>query len=297
MPVIGYLHFGSPGPFAYQLVPFRQGLAQNGCVEGQNVAIETRWAEGHNDRLPTLAADLVARKVDVICAGGPPAAVAAKNVTATIPIVFTAGIDPVATGLVASLSRPGGNLTSFSIIASDLTPKRLELLSQLVPQAKLFGLLVNPDEANPGTRELEEAARAKGLQLAMVKTSSEGEIDAVFATLADLHADALVIGDAVFSTFRREQLVALAARYRLPTIERWHEFAAAGGLISYGPSLVDVARQAGIYVGRILKGEKPADVPVQQPTVFELIINIKTAKALGLTVPQLLLATADEVIE
>jgi putative tryptophan/tyrosine transport system substrate-binding protein len=178
-----------------------------------------------------------------------------------------------------------------------LTPKRLELLSELVPQAKLFGLLVNPDEANPGTRELEEAARAKGLQLAIVKASSEGEIDAAFATLADLHADGLVIGDAVFFTFRREQLLALASRYRLPTIERWHEFAAAGGLISYGPSLVDVARQVGIYVGRILKGEKPADLPVQQPTVFELVINLKTAEALGLTVPPLLLATADELIE
>ena len=297
MPVIGYLHFGSPGPFAYQLVAFRQGLAQNGYVEGQNVAIETRWAEGHNDRLPTLAADLVARKVDVIYAAGPPAAVAAKNATATIPIVFSVGIDPVATGLVASLARPGGNLTGFSIIAGGLTPKRLELLSELVPKAKLFGLLVNPDEANPGTRELEEAARAKGLQLAIVKASSEGEIDAAFATLADLRADALVIGDDVFFTFRREQLVALAARYQLPTIERWHEFAAAGGLISYGPSLVDVSRQASTYVGRILKGEKPANLPVQQPTTFELVVNLRTAKALGLTVPLSILARADEVIE
>jgi ABC-type uncharacterized transport system substrate-binding protein len=256
MPVIGYLHFGSPGPFAYQLVAFRQGLTQNGYVEGQNVAIETRWAEGHNDRLPTLAADLVARKVDVIYAGGPPVAVAAKNATATIPIVFSVGIDPVAAGLVASLARPGGNLTGFSVMASDLTPKRLEMLSEMVPQAKLFGLLVNPAEANPGTRELEEAARARGLQMAIVKASSEGEIDAAFATLADLHADALVIGDAVFFTFRREQLVALAARYRLPTIERWHEFAAAGGLISYGPSLVDLNRQVGIYVGKDPQGRE-----------------------------------------
>jgi putative tryptophan/tyrosine transport system substrate-binding protein len=297
IPVIGYLHFGSPGPFAYQLVAFRQGLAQNGYVEGQNVAIETRWAEGHNDRLPGLAADLVTRNVKVIYAGGPPAAVAAKNATATIPIVFSVGIDPVAAGLVASLARPGGNLTGFSIIASDLTPKRLELLSELVPQAKLFGLLVNPDEANPGTRELEEAVRAKGLQLAIVKASSESEIDAAFATLANLHADALVIGDAVFFTFRREQLVALASHYRLPTIERWREFSVAGGLVSYGPSLVDLNRQVGIYVGRILQGEKPADLAVQQPTKFELVINLKTAKALGLTVPQSILARADEVIE
>jgi putative ABC transport system substrate-binding protein len=297
MPVIGYLHFGSPGPFGYQLDPFRQGLAQNGYVEGQNVAIEYRWAEGRNDRLPALVADLVARKVDVIYAGGPPAAVAAKNATATIPIVFSVGVDPVAAGLVASLARPGGNLTGVSIIAGDLTPKRLELLSELVPQAKLFGLLVNPDEANPGTGELEEAARAKGLRLAIVKASSESEIDAAFATLADRHADALVIGDAVFFTFRREQLVALASRYRLPTIERWREFAAAGGLISYGPSLVDVARQVGIYAGGILKGKKPADLPVIQPTKFDLAINLKTAKSLGLTVPPILLERADEVIE
>jgi putative tryptophan/tyrosine transport system substrate-binding protein len=231
MPVIGWLHFASPGPFAYQVVAFRQGLAENGYTEGQNVAIEYRWAEGHNDRLPALAADLVGRKVDVIYAVGPPATVAAKNATATIPIVFSVGIDPVAAGLVASLPRPGGNLTGVSIIAGDLTPKRLELLSELVPQAKLFGLLVNPDEANPGTRKLEEAARAKGLQLAVVKASSESGIDAAFATLANLHADALVIGDAVFFTFRREQLVALASHYRLPTIERWREFTAAGGLV------------------------------------------------------------------
>ena len=296
MPMIGYLHFGSPGPFAYQVVAFNQGL-RNRLRRGQNLAIEYRWAEGVIDRLPALAAGLVGRRVDVIVALGPPSTRAAKSATSTIPIVFSVGSDPVADGLVASLARPGGNLTGFSILAEDLTSKRLELLSELVPQAEVIALLVNPDETNSWIRAVQEAARAKGVQLPILSASTESEIDAAFATLVELHAGGLVIGDDVFFTSRREQFVALASRYAVPAIERWHEFAASGGLISYGPSLTAVNRQLGIYAGRILKGEKPADLPVQQPTTFELVINLKTAKALGLTVPPLLLATADEVIE
>jgi putative ABC transport system substrate-binding protein len=295
--VIGYLHFGSPGPFAYQAAAFRQGLAESGYVEGQNIAVEYRWAEGHNERLPGLAADLVGRKVDAICAVGPPSAVAAKNATSTIPIVFSAGIDPVVAGLVASLPRPGGNLTGFSIIAGELTAKRLDFLSELVPEARLFALLVNPDEEDSWIDEVEKAARAKGLRLAIVKARSGSEIETAFEKLVDVHADALVIGDSVFLTSRREQLVALASRYRVPAIERWREFADSGGLISYGPNLADINRQVGVYAGRILNGEKPADLPVQQPTKFELVINLNTAKTLGLTVPPLLLAQADDVIE
>jgi putative ABC transport system substrate-binding protein len=296
-PVVGFLHFGSPGLVAYQAASFRQGLSETGYVEEENLAIEYRWAEGHLDRLPGLAADLVDRRVDVICAVGPPSAVAAKNATLTIPIVFSMGIDPVKAGLVASLPRPGGNLTGFSIIASELGAKRLELLSEIVPKAKLFALLVNPDEANSWIDDVEKGARAKGLQLVIVKASSDAEIDAGFAALVNLHADGLVIGDSVFFTSRRDQLVALASRYRVPAIERWREFAEAGGLISYGPSLADINRQVGAYAGRILKGDKPADLPVQQPTTFELVVNLKTAKTLGLTVSPSILARADEVIE
>jgi putative ABC transport system substrate-binding protein len=297
MPVIGYLHFGSPGPFAYQAAAFKQGLSETGYVEGQNLAIEYRWAEGMIDRLPALAADLVGRRVDVIVALGPPSARAAKNATSTIPIVFSVGSDPVADGLVAGLARPGGNLTGVSILAIDLTPKRLELLAELVPQAREIALLVNPDEANPCIGAVQEAARVKGVQLPIVKASTESEIDAAFATLVSLHADGLVIGDSIFFTSRREQLVALAARHAVPAIERWREFAVAGGLISYGPSLTAANRQLGIYTGKILNGAKPADLPVQQPTTFELVVNLKTAKELGLTIPPAILARADEVIE
>jgi putative ABC transport system substrate-binding protein len=299
LPLIGFLHFGSPGPFAYQVAAFRQGLSQTGYVEGQNVAIETRWAEGRYDRLPALAADLVDRKVDLIVALGPPSASAAKNATSTIPIVFSVGTDPVADGLVASLARPGGNLTGFSILAGYLAAKRLELLFELVPQARMFALLVNPNDAytKPMVGDVQEAARVKGVQLHILNAATESEIDAAFAALANLHADALVVGDSVFFTARREQLVALAARYAVPVIERWREFTVSGGLISYGPSLTDTNRQLGIYAGRILKGTKPADLPVQQPTTFELVVNLKTAKALGLTVPPSILARADEVIE
>jgi putative ABC transport system substrate-binding protein len=298
-PVIGYLGTGSPGPNAPQLAAFRQGLSETGYVEGQNVAIEYRWAEGFFDRLPTLAADLVDRKVDVIAAGSPPAALAAKRETSTIPIVFNTGDDPVATGLVASLARPGGNLTGVGILLTELVPKRLQLLLEMVPQARVIALLVNPNgpEAEPTIRDAETAARAKGVQLLIMKAGTEGEIDAAFATLVQLHADALLVGNDPFFNGRREQLVALAARHAAPVIYFFREFAAAGGLISYGPSLPDIFRQAGIYAGKILKGAKPADLPVQQPTKFELVINMKTAKALGLAVPQSLLARADEVIE
>jgi putative ABC transport system substrate-binding protein len=297
MPVIGYLHFGSPGPFAYQAAAFKQGLSETGFVEGQNVAIEYRWAEGMIDRLPALAADLVARRVDVIVAAGPPSTRAAKNATSTVPIVFSVGSDPVAEGLVTNFAHPGGNLTGFSILAEDLTPKRFELLSELVPKARVIALLVNPDEASPWVGAVQEAARAKRVQLPIVKASTESEIDVAFKSLGSLHADALVIGDAVFFTSRREQLVTLASRYAVPAIERWHEFAASGGLISYGPSLRDLSRQVGIYAGKILNGAKPADLPVQQPTTFELVVNLKTAKALGLTIPPSILGRADEVIE
>ena len=300
VPVIGYLSPSSPGPGGPYLAVFRQGLSEAGYVEGQNVAIEYRWAEGSYDRLPALAADLVARKVDVIVAsGGLTPALAAKSATSTIPIVFSIGIDPVAEGLVASLARPGGNLTGFSIFAARLMPKRLELLSELVPQAKLIAFLVNPNNAatERAVRELQEAVRAKGVQLAIVKVGSESEIDTAFATLVQLQAGGLVVDADPFFTNRREQLMALVSRDAVPTIYAWREFAVAGGLISYGPSLTTASREAGIYAARILKGAKPADLPVQQPTTFELVVNLKTAKALGLTVPPSILARADEVIE
>jgi putative tryptophan/tyrosine transport system substrate-binding protein len=299
MTVVGFLQSGSPGPYAPYMDAFRQGLSENGYVEGQNVTIEYRWAEGSYDRLAALAADLVGRKVDVIVTmGGLSSALAAKNATSTIPIVFSAA-DPVGAGLVASLARPGGNLTGFSIMATELMPKGLELISELVPQAGVIALLVNPN--NPGTeaiiRYVQEAARVKGLQLAVVKAGTESEIDVAFLTLLQLHAGGLVVGVDPFFNSRREQLVALAARYAVPAVYYWREFAADGGLISYGPSLAAGYSQAGIYVGKILHGAKPADLPVQQPTTFELVVNLKTAKALGLTVPPSILARADQVIE
>jgi putative ABC transport system substrate-binding protein len=278
---------------------FRQGLGETGYVEGQNVAIEYRWAEGSYDRLPAMAADLVGRKVDVIVAGGIPAALAAKSATSTIPIVFSGIGDPVGTGLVASLARPGGNLTGISEMTTDLMAKRLELLSELVPQATVIALLVNPNNPNakPYLREAQEAGRTKGVQLPILKASNESEIEAAFGTLVQLHASALIVVPDAFFSGRREQIVALASRHAVPAIYHLRELAAAGGLISYGASLTANRRQAGIYAGRVLKGAKPADLPVQQPTTFELVINLKTAKALGLTMPQSLLARADEVIE
>ncbi len=298
LPVIGYLNTASLGPFAPNVAAFRQGLSDAGWIEGQNVTIEYRSAEGRYDRLPSLAAELVDRKVDVIVGAGTPATVAAKSATSTIPIVFTSS-DPVGSGLVASLARPGGNLTGLSILTIEMMPKRLELLSELVPQASMIALPVNPN--NPTTegviRDVQDAARAKGVQFRVLKASTEGEIDGAFATLVQLRAGALVVGPDPFFNGQRDQLVALAARHAVPAIYPWREVAAVGGLITYGPSLTAASRQMGIYVGKILKGANPADLPVQQPTTFELVINLKTAKALGLTVPPSILARADEVIE
>jgi putative ABC transport system substrate-binding protein len=299
-PVIGYLHGGASGYSAPDVAGFRRGLDEAGYVEGQNVAIEYRWAEGRYDRLPALAADLVDRKVGVIAAiGGPPVAHAAKNATSTIPIVFVSGRDPVADGLVASLARPGGNVTGVSIFVVELNPKRFELLYELVPQVKVIALLENPTipATERETRELQEAAQAKGVQLHILKARTESEIDAAFAALVQRQAGALHVATDAFFLNRREQITALAARHAVPAISGFREFATAGGLISYGPSLTAVSRQAGIYAGKILKGAKPADLPVVQPTTFELVINLKTAKALGIAVPSTLLTRADEVIE
>src|SRR6516162_5820903 len=299
LPVIGWLGIASPGPAAPFVAAFRQGLNEGGYVEGQNVAIEYRWAEGHYDRLPALATDLVGRKVDVIATGSLAGLQAAKSATSTIPVVFFGGGDLVALGLVASLARPGGNLTGFTTMSLELNPKRLELLSELVPQARVIALLANPN--NPQTeaviRDVRDAARAKGVQLHILQADTEGEIDDAFAALVQLHAGALVVmGDAFFFS-RREQLVALASRHAVPAIYDVHEYAAAGGLISYGPSLTGLWRKVGIYAGKILKGTKPVDLPVQQPTTFELVINLTTAKELLLTIPPSILARADEVIE
>jgi putative ABC transport system substrate-binding protein len=299
MPVIGFLGGGSPGPFAPFVDAFRRGLGETGYVEGQNVAIEYRWAEGSYDRLPALAADLVARKVDVIAAlGGTPSALAAKRATSTIPIVFVVA-DPIASGIVASLARPEGNLTGVNIFTAELMAKRLELLSELVPLARVIALLVNPNSpiAEHYIRNAQEAARVKAVQLSILKAGSESEIDAAFATLVQLHASGLIVVADPFFDGRREQLVTLATRHAVPVSYYGREFAVAGGLISFGASYTATFREAGIYAGKILKGAKPADLPVQQPTRFELVINLKTAKALGLTVPQSLLARADEVIE
>jgi putative tryptophan/tyrosine transport system substrate-binding protein len=299
MPVVGYLHFASPESKSQFLDALRQGLAETGYVEGQNVVIEYRWAEAKYDRLPALAADLAARKVDVIVAVSGPSAHAAKSATSTIPIVVMTGGDPVADGLVNSLPRPGGNITGVSFLFIELHPKRLELLSDLLPHAKVIALLVNPNLSFTASvvRAVQEAAGAKGIELLILKAGTAGEIDAAFATLAERHADALLVGSDPFFDSRHEQLVTLASRYAIPAIYPWRIFADAGGLISYGPNLSAVERQLGNYAGRILTGEKPADLPVQQPTTFDLVVNLKTAKTLGLTMSPLILARADEVIE
>jgi len=321
MPVIGWLSLLSPAiqggsrmpesgtyeslpPEAWSVIAaFAKGLSETGYVEGKNAAIEYRWAEGDPDRLPGLAADLVARKVDVIVAvaGNPPAR-AAKQATSTIPIVFTSALNPIENGLVASLARPGGNLTGFVYAPADLDPKRLELVSELVPKAEIIGLLVRSSGQNPAgveryTREMRDAAHAKGVQLLVFEARSESEFDAAFASLVRLHAGALVVAADPFFTQRSEQLVALAAHYAVPATYPLRRFVAAGGLISYGARVQDLYRGAGAYVGRILGGAKPADLPVQQATTFELVVNLKTAEALGLTVPPSILARADEVIE
>jgi putative ABC transport system substrate-binding protein len=298
MPVIGFLGGEAPGALAANVAAFRQGLAQTGYIEGQNLAIEFRWAEGRYDRLPELAADLVGRKVDVIVTYGASAIGAAKSATSTIPVVFFGGGDPVTTGLVASLARPGGNLTGVSIMAPELNPKRLDLLSELVPQPGLIALLVNPNNssAERTIQDVGQAARAKGVRLAVVKAGS-GDFNTAFASIIQLGANGLVVGSDAYFFSRREQLVVLAAHHSVPAIYDAREFVAAGGLVSYGSNFTSSWPQVGIYAGKILNGAQPADLPVHQPTKFELVINLKTAEALGLTVPQSILARADEVIE
>ena len=301
MAVIGFLGSASPDLYAKALQAFRQGLSDIGYVEGRNVAIEYRWAGGQNDRLPALAADLVRRQVSVIAVlVGTPAALAAKAATSTIPVVFQVGTDPVAAGLVASLVRPGGNVTGVTNLNTELGPKRLELLRELIPTANTIALLVNPTSpfvTENISRELQSAARTLGLQLHILNASTERDFDKVFETLLQLRADALVIApDAMFIS-RSEQLGALTLRHAVPAITQFREFTVAGGLMSYGGSFTEAARQVGVYTGRILKGEKPADLPVQQIAKVEMIINMKTAKALGLNVPNTLIGRADELIE
>jgi putative ABC transport system substrate-binding protein len=299
MPVIGFLNPTSPGAIADRLRGFHQGLKETGYVEGANVAIEYRWAEGQVDRLPELATELVRRQVAVIAAFAS-AALAAKAATTTIPIVFIVPEDPVRLGLVASLARPGDNLTGFNIFSGELAAKRLELLRDLVPTATRVAVLVNP--ADPMTtestlRDVEAAARAIGFQIQILNASTSGEIDAAFATFVLARPDALFVGNDPFFTSRRVQLANLAARHVVPMTSSTREFAEVGGLMSYGSNIPNAWRQLGVYTGRILKGAKPADLPVMQSSKFELVINAQTAKLLGLTVPPSLLATADEVIE
>ncbi|MFL4998915.1 MAG: ABC transporter substrate-binding protein [Xanthobacteraceae bacterium] len=300
-PTIGFLHSASVAAFADLVAAFRKGLSEVGFIEGQTVTIEYRWGEGHNERLPTLAAELVRRRVDVIVTPVSTAAtLAAKAATATIPIVFVIGADPVKIGLVASLNRPGGNATGMSDIGVELGAKRLALLHELLPGAARFAVLVNPDNpfiTEPFVTGLQTAALAIGRQIEVASASTNSEIDTAFATLVQKRADAFLISpDALFVT-RRVQLITLAARHALPALYHRREFAGGGGLMSYGSDLADQFRQAGIYTGRILKGEKPAEMPVQLPTKFELVVNLQTAKTLGIEVPATLLARADEVIE
>jgi ABC-type uncharacterized transport system substrate-binding protein len=301
MPVIGFLNPTSPDAFADRLRGFRQGLKETGYIEGENVAIEYRWAENQVDRLPTLAAELVRRSVAVIATtGSPAAAFAAKAATTTIPIVFTVPEDPVRLGLVASLAQPGGNLTGINLFIGELTAKRLELLRALMPTAARVAVLVNPaNAANTETtlRDVEAAARTMGLQIQVLNASTNREINAAFATFERQRADALFVGIDNFFTDRRVQLANLASRHAIPAAYSGRQYAEVGGLMSYGSNLVDALRQVGAYIGRILKGAKPADLPVVQSTKLELVINAETARMLGLTIPASLLATADEVIE
>src|SRR5262245_2359755 len=299
-PVIGFLGIGSAGEFSPVVGAFQEGLKDTGWIVGQDVAIEYRWADGHLERLPALVGDLVNRKVDLLTtSGGAPAALAAKSASSTIPIVFEIGIDPVARGLVASFARPGGNLTGVAILTGELNPKRIDLLSELVPQASAIGLLVNSN--NPlgerTMRDIEEAARLKGVQLQVVKAGTDGEFETAFASLVQLRAGALLVGNDPYFFSQRSQLVELAARHAIPAIYEWREFVVLGGLASYGTSITGMFRQFGAYAGRVLKGEKPADLPVLRPIKFELVLNVRTAKALGLAIPPSFLSRADEVIE
>jgi putative ABC transport system substrate-binding protein len=298
-PIIGFLNSGLPGGYAPFATAFRQGLAEAGFVEGQNVVIEYRWAEGQYDRLPMMAADLIQRQVTVIAATSTPAALAVKAMTSVIPIVFTVALDPVAAGLVVSLNRPGGNATGVSNYLSDLGAKRLELLHEVVPKTTVIGMLVNPNypDAEVQRKDAAEAAHKLGVELHVVNASTEGDFNSAFANLVQLTAGALLVGTDTFLLSRRDQLVLLAARHAIPAMYFLREFALAGGLMSYAANLHDGYRQAGIYTGRILNGAKPADLPVVQPTKFDLVMNINTAKVLGLEIPARLLALADEVIE
>ena len=300
MPVIGFVHVASAKPFAHIVAGFRQGLKETGVIEGQDVAIEFRWAEGQINRLPELVADLVHRPVAVLVSGGGEAvASAAKAATSTIPIVFNIGSDPVKIGLVASLSRPGGNATGVNILTTELEAKRLGLLHEMVPNASIIAHLVNPTypPTETNVKDVAAASRVMGLRIVLVEASGQSDIDAAFAAILDKRAGALLVGADPFFNGRRDQIVALAARHALPAIFEQREFAAAGGLMTYGTSITDAYRQMGSYAGRIFKGEKPANLPVVQSVKFELVINLKTAKTLGLTLPSGLLSIADEVIE
>jgi putative tryptophan/tyrosine transport system substrate-binding protein len=299
MPVIGYLSARSPEDTTHLVAAFGRGLVENGYVEGQNVAIQYRWALGQVDRLPALAAELAGRSVAILVAtGGESAALAAKAATSTIPIVFSTG-DPVKAGLVASYNRPGGNATGINLLTQTLEPKRLGLLHELVPQAATIGFLLNPDfpSAEEQSKDMQEAARAIGLQIHVLRANTDREIEAAFETVAQHRIAALAVAASPFFDTRRDTLVALAARHAVPTMYHFREFAAAGGLMSYGIDPIDAYRQVGVYAGRILKGAKPADLPVLQPTKFEFVINLKAAKALSLEIPARLLSFVDEVIE
>ncbi len=297
MPVIGFLNSASPGPFALLLSAFHEGLKDGGYVEGKNVTVEYRWANGQYDRLPALAADLVRRRVTVIAAtGGTATAQAAKAATTTIPVLFIAGADPVGDGLVSSFNRPGGNVTGVSLLASELAPKRLELLRELVPKATKMALLVNPGNA-VDSQDAQNMMQRAGLPLLVLSATVETEFEREFVSASQQGAQALLVSADPFFNSRRTQLVALAARYAMPAAYPWSEYAKAGGLMSYGTSIPGAYRQIGQYVTRILKGAKPADMPVEQPTKFEFVVNLKTAKTLGIDVPTSLLLRADEVIE
>jgi putative ABC transport system substrate-binding protein len=299
MPVVGWFH-GASAKFSKNLTAaFRKGLSEAGYVEGQNVMVEYRFADGQYERLPGLAAELVRRPVAVIVAGSPPAALAAKVATTSIPIVFIVGLDPIAAGLVASFNRPGGNATGITLITGPLAQKRLEILRELIPRAANIAMLVNPTspDAAPEIRDVQAAAQANGLQIKMLNASTASELDTVFGSFGDQRPDALLVGSDPFFNARGDLFAALSARAGIPAIFPFREPTDAGGLISYGTNIPNAYRQAGILAARILKGERPAELPVQQPTKFELVINLKTAKALGLTIPPALLARADEVIE
>jgi putative ABC transport system substrate-binding protein len=299
MPVIGFLHGASPDGYEPMATSFRQGLKETGYVDGQNVAIEFRWAEGRYDQLPEMAADLARRQVAVIVAGGTPAAFAAKAATSTIPTVILVGVDPVQLGLVGSLNRPGGNVTGLAVLTVELEAKKLEVLHELLPAATAIALLVNPTNVltESETKDLQAAARSLGLQLHVLNASTESQIEAAFAALVELRATALIVSVDTFLNNSRGQIVALAARCAVPAVYGVRDFVNAGGLMSYGTDLVEAYRQQGIYAGKILKGARPADLPIQQVAKVVLVINLKTAKTLGLTFPTTLLGRADEVIE